>query len=99
MYKIEITASRSPFTKMVVDGQDISDLVLDYSISQKAGEIPIVTLHLNGSDMTLAEHCAFRFPRAVQLFLGKLQKDSTASDDTETAEKQVIAANGLRDSH
>jgi hypothetical protein len=87
MHKIEITAAHSPFTKMVVNGQDISNLVLDYSISQKAGEIPIVTLHLAGTDMALSEHCAFRFPEPVRAFLEKLQKKSTASVDAEAADK------------
>ena len=76
MHKIEITAAHNPFSKLVVDGQDISNLVLDYSVSQKAGEIPIVTLHLDGTDMTLTEHCAFRFPKPVREFLEKLQKNS-----------------------
>ncbi|GEM_PF-1747892 len=99
MHKIEITAAHSPFTKMVVDGQDISDLVLDYSISQKAGESPIVTLHLDGTDMALTEHCAFRFPKPVREFLEKLQKDSAVSGDAETADKQTISVDGLRGSH
>jgi hypothetical protein len=99
MHKIEITAAHNPFSKLVVDGQDISNLVLDYSVSQKAGEIPIVTLHLDGTDMTLTEHCAFRFPKPVREFLEKLQKNSSNPAGAERADKKVISVDELRGNH
>lgn len=97
MAKIEIVAPNDIFPHILVNGNDISDLVSGYSISQKAGEVPTVTLNLVGTDMAISEHCKFRFARPVREFLEKLRESSDGPDGAGMADGQIISANEQRD--
>lgn len=87
MARIQIKTNDSIFPHLLVDGEDISDIVTEYTVSQKAGEIPIVTLKLVGTDMAISEQCGFRFPKHVRDFLEKLHKSSAVQESPGTADK------------
>lgn len=86
MPKVEIK-SDGIRTQLLVDGVDISGITSAFALSQKAQNVPVLTLEIPCAEVTVDTITQMQFPPEIQKFITNWNEmHSAAPAATETAE-------------